>query len=37
VDTGAGALVLPASWKSKLGKFVNEEKVEFLLANNDAV
>ncbi|MCP4699210.1 MAG: hypothetical protein GY862_20525 [Gammaproteobacteria bacterium] len=37
VDTGAGALVLPSSWKSRLGKFINEEKVEFLLANNDAV
>lgn len=37
VDTGAGALVLPSSWKSRLGKFINEEKVEFLLANNEAV
>ena len=37
VDTGAGALVLPSSWKSRLGKFTNEEKVEFLLANNEVV
>ena len=37
VDTGAGALVLPSSWKSRLGKFANEEKVEFLLANNETV
>ena len=37
VDTGAGALVLPSSWKSRLGKFANEEEVEFLLANNDVM
>jgi hypothetical protein len=23
VDTGAGALILPSSWKSRLGKFIN--------------
>ncbi|WP_133511453.1 hypothetical protein [Candidatus Thiosymbion oneisti] len=37
VDTGAGALVLPSSWKDRLGEFVNEEKVEFVLANNEVV
>ena len=37
VGTGAGALVLPSSWKSRLGKFVNEENVEFVLANNEVV
>ncbi len=37
VDTGAGALVLPSSWKSRLGKFLNEENVEFVLANNEVV
>ena len=37
VDTGAGALVLPSSWKSRLGKFVNAENVEFVLANNEVV
>ena len=24
VDTGAGALILPSSWKSRLGKFINK-------------
>jgi len=37
VDTGAGTLILPSSWKGRLGKFVNEEKVEFVLANNEVV
>jgi hypothetical protein len=37
VDTGAGALVLPSIWRDKLGSFVNEEKIEFLLANNEVV
>ena len=37
VDTGAGALVLPSLWKNRLGKFSNEENVEFLLANNEVV
>ncbi len=37
VDTGAGALVLPSSWKNRLGKFSNKENVEFLLANNEVV
>jgi len=37
VDTGAGPMVLPSSWKDRLGKFVNEEKVEFVLANNHVV
>jgi len=37
VDTGAGAMVLPSSWKDRLGKFMNEEKVEFVLANNHVV
>lgn len=37
VDTGAAALVLPSSWKSRLGKFLNEDNVEFVLANNEVV
>lgn len=37
VDTGAGALVLPSPWKDRLGRFMNEEQVEFMLANNDVV
>jgi hypothetical protein len=37
VDTGAGALILPSSWKSRLGKFLNEQSVEFVLANNEVV
>ncbi len=37
VDTGAAALVLPSSWKGRLGKFVNEEEIEFVLANNEVV
>jgi len=37
VDTGAGALVLPSSWKKRLGQFGSEEKIEFLLANNEVV
>lgn len=37
VDTGAGALVLPVSWKEKLGNFLHEEPVELVLANGDTV
>lgn len=37
VDTGAGALILPSSWKSRLGEFTSEKNVEFLLTNNDVV
>ena len=37
VDTGAGALVLPAAWKEKLGRFLHEEMVELVLANGDTV
>ena len=37
VDTGAGALVLPVSWKEKLGNFLHEESVELVLANGETV
>ena len=37
VDTGAGALVLPLSWKEKLGSFMHEERVELVLANGETV
>ena len=37
VDTGAGALVLPVSWKEKLGNFLHQEPVELVLANGDTV
>ena len=37
VDIGAGALVLPVSWKEKLGNFLHEEPVELGLANGDTV
>jgi hypothetical protein len=33
VDTGAGALILLSAWKSRLGKFINEEQVELVWAN----
>lgn len=36
VDTGAGALILPASWKARLGTFQHSEAVE-LLANGEAI
>ena len=37
VDTGAGALVLPVSWKEKLGNFLHQEPVELVLANGETV
>ena len=37
VDTGAGALTLPASWKARLGTFQHSETVELLLANGEAI
>lgn len=37
VDTGAGAMILPMAWKDRFGRFESEEKVEFLLANNEVV
>lgn len=37
VDTGAGALILPAAWKEKLGGFLRSEAVELLLANGEVV
>ncbi len=37
VDTGAAALILPASWKDRLGEFPRSEAVELLLANGEAV
>lgn len=37
VDTGAGALILPAAWKERLGEFPRTETVELLLANGEVV
>ena len=37
VDTGAGALILPASWKARLGEFGRSEPVELQLANQEIV
>ena len=37
VDTGAGALILPASWKGRLGRFVRSEPVELQLANQKVI
>ena len=37
VDTGAGALILPASWKDELGRFLHAETVELVLANGETV
>ena len=37
VDTGAGALILPASWKARLGEFGRSEPVELQLANQEVV
>ncbi|MYE23323.1 MAG: hypothetical protein F4Y01_05190 [Gammaproteobacteria bacterium] len=37
VDTGAGALILPAAWKEQLGDFLYSEPVELQLANGDVV
>ena len=37
VDTGAGALILPASWRARLGEFPRSETVELQLANQEVV
>ena len=37
VDAGAGALILPASWKARLGEFGRSEPVELQLANQGVV
>ena len=37
VDTGAGALILPASWKERLGNFQRSEAVELQLADGSVV
>jgi len=37
VDTGAGALILPSTWKDRLGDFEHMEPVELQLANGDVV
>ena len=37
VDTRAGALILPAAWKERLGEFPRTETVELLLANGEVV
>ena len=37
VDTGAGALILPASWKARLGRFVRSDPVELQLANQEVI
>lgn len=37
VDTGAGALFLPRSWKERLGGFVHTEAVRLALANQEVV
>ena len=37
VDTGAGALILPAAWKERLGRFKRSEAVELSMANREVV
>ena len=37
VDTGAGALILPAAWKERLGAFKRSETVTLQLANQDVL
>ena len=37
VDTGTGALILPKSWKERMGEFKRSEAVELLLANQEVV
>ena len=37
MDTGAGALILPAAWKERLGDFLRSEPVELQLANGDVI
>ena len=37
VDTGAGALILPKSWKSRFGRFQSSEPVELQIANQEVI
>ena len=37
VDTGAGALILPRSWKDRLGDFLRSEPVQLMLANQEVI
>ena len=37
VDTGAGALILPAAWKERLGAFKRSETVALQLANREVL
>ena len=37
VDTGAGALILPAAWKERLGAFKRSETVTLQFANQDVL
>ena len=37
VDTGAGALILPAAWKERLGAFKRSKTVALRLANQDVL
>lgn len=37
VDTGAGAMILPGSWKARFGRFLRTESVELQLANQEVV
>lgn len=37
VDTSAGALILPRSWKDRLGDFLRSEPVELRCANPEVI
>ena len=37
VDTGAGALVLPAAWKERLGTFKYSDPIELQMANGEVL
>jgi len=37
VDTGAAGLILPMTWKERLGKFTSSQAVKLILANNEIV
>ena len=37
VDTGADALILPRSWKDRLGNFLRSEPVQLMLANQEVI
>ena len=37
VDTGAGALILPKTWKERLGDFRRSETVELQMANGEVL